>query len=117
MDRLTLLFDNAKHIYETEGIVALLRRAFSFLAYCLFQYRTYYLYAHYPHSDGRLPKAACMPQIEHLSYCTISTNREADLLEADGFEFRSHCADSREKLEKGAVALCIFISRELANIV
>ena len=117
MDRLTTLSRRANHIYETGGIVALLRHAFSFLAYCLFQYRTYYLYAHYPHSHDGLPEAACMPQIEHLSYRTISTDREADLLEADGFEFRSHCADSREKLDKGAVALCIFISRELANVV
>jgi len=111
------LFKRAKHICQAEGIVVLLRCVFSFLAYCLFQYRTYYLYAHYPHNDDGLPEAALMPQIEHLSYRTISTDREADLLEADGFEFRSHCADSRERLEKGAVALCIFISLELANVV
>jgi hypothetical protein len=46
----------------------------------------------------------------------VSTNQEADELEAEGLQFRSHVSNSRERLEKGAIAFCIFVERELASI-
>ncbi|MCK4723818.1 MAG: hypothetical protein KAT75_10955, partial [Dehalococcoidia bacterium] len=46
----------------------------------------------------------------------ISTNQEADELEAGGLEFRSHVPNGRERLDKGVVAFCAFAGLELAGI-
>ncbi len=54
--------------------------------------------------------------IDNINFKVTSTNREADKLEAEGFEFRSHILDARESLDKGAIAFCIFIGYEFANI-
>ena len=117
MVRLTTLSRRAKHIYETDGIVALLRRGFRFLVYCVFEYRSYWLYAEPIASHPNLNEADFLPRVDDFRFEIVSSNQKADDLEADGFEFRSHVPNGRERLDKGAVAFCIFIGRELANIV
>ena len=114
--KLTSLFSRAKQIYETEGIVALLRRAFSFVIGHSFQYQTYYILERTLENVRKLNEADFMPKIDHFDLKIVSTNQEADELEADGLEFRSHVPHGRERLDKGAVAFCIFVGRELASI-
>ena len=55
-------------------------------------------------------------KINNFTLMIISTNKEADRLEAEGLEFRSSNPNSRQLLDKGAEAFCIFVGRELANI-
>ena len=57
-----------------------------------------------------------MPKITDFTLKIISTNQEADELEADGLEFRSQVGNARERLDSRAVAFCIFVGPELANI-
>ncbi|MGB2798801.1 MAG: hypothetical protein WBC82_02995 [Dehalococcoidia bacterium] len=111
------LFSRAKQIYQTEGGIALFRRACTFVAYSLFEYRTYYLWGNDVEDVRSSNEADFMPKVDNFTLKIISTNQEADELEAGGLEFRSHVPNGRERLDKGAVAFCIFIGRELANIV
>jgi len=47
----------------------------------------------------------------------ISSNQQADEVVTEGFEdFRSHLLYAMKYLDKGAIALCIFVEREFANI-
>ena len=57
-----------------------------------------------------------MPKIESFTLKIVSTNQEADELEAEGLEFRSHVMNTRERLDKGAIAFCIFVGQELASV-
>ena len=115
MDILTTLSGRAKHIYETDGIVALLRRGYVFVLYRLFQYRTYYLYADPVEYAAPLNEAEFKPNIDNLMARIVSSNAEADELEAQGFEFRSQIPDARRRLDEGALANCIFSGNELAH--
>ena len=114
--RLTTLFVRAQKVYQTEGLVSLLRRGFRFLVYCVFEYRRYWLYAERPKDIPALNEADFMPKIGDFIPKVVSSNAEADELESQGFEFRSQIPYAREILDGGAVALCIFVGRELANM-
>lgn len=54
-----------------------------------------------------------MPRIRNLALKIVSTNQQADGLTADGLELRP---TDRDKLDKGGIAFCIFVERELAHI-
>ena len=116
MDILTTLSRRAKQIYQTEGLRSLIRRGFAFLAYCLFERQTYYLYADRTEGFLSLHEADFKPSIDGFILKVVSSNEEADELEAEGFQFRSHVQNSQQRLDKGAVAFCIFVGSELAHI-
>jgi len=116
MDRLTTLSGRAKQIYQTEGFLTLFRRGFAFLAYCLFERQTYYIYADHTEELLSLREVDFKPSIDGLILKIVSSNQEADELEAEGLQFRSHVRNARQRLDKGAVAFCIFIGSELAHI-
>jgi len=117
MGRLTALFTRAKQVYQTEGFITLMRRGLAFLRYRLLEYRTYYLYA--APIEGVLRASETnniAPKVDGLSVRVVSSNDEADELEAQGFEFRSKASDVVERLDSGAAAFCVFVGRELASI-
>ncbi len=119
MSRLTELFTRAKQILQTEGLIPLFRQAFAFVVRRSFSCGTSYLYEYATENVRKLNEADFMPKIDNFTFKIISTNHEADELEAKGLEFlqfRSPLNNDRDRLEKGAIALCIFIGRELAHI-
>jgi len=116
MTRRKSLFSRAKQIYGSEGLGSLLRRGLAFVLSLIFKYQTYYLYKD-PLQGLRLPNEAdVLPRVHDFAPKVVTTNQEADELEAEGFEFRSQVLNAREKLDKGAMAFCIFVGQELANI-
>ena len=116
MDRLTTLSRRAKQIYQTEGGIALFRRACAFVVYSLFEYRTYYIYADCLRDLPKLNEAYFMPKIPTFTPKVVSSNKEADDLEAQGFEFRSQVPNARKRLDNETIALCIFVGWELGHI-
>lgn len=111
--RLTELFTRAKYIFQTEGLTPLLRRGFTFLAGYFFQYGTLYLYEF---TVKERNEADFLPRIRDFTFKVVTTNQQADELAADGLEFRSHVINARQRLDKGAIAFCVFIDGELASI-
>jgi len=117
VSRLPLLLRRAKLILQTEGFLPLAKRGFPFVARHFFRYGTYDLYEiaiedwlkHWNEADF-------LPTVEDFTLRIITTNQEADELEAEGLEFRSHVINARERLDKGAIAFCIFVGQELASI-
>ncbi|MGB2853465.1 MAG: hypothetical protein WBC55_03340, partial [Dehalococcoidia bacterium] len=110
-------FRRAKQIYQAEGLIPLVRRGFAFLGYRLLDYRTYYLYAAPIEESLRvLDQSHTVPNVDDFSVKVVSSNDEADELEAQGFKLRSQASDVGERLDKGAIAFCIFVGRELACI-
>jgi len=116
MSRLAELRRRAKRIYQTEGLVSLVRQACAFFAYCLFEHRTYYIYLGDTEDILALHEADFRPKIDAFVFKVVSSNEEADELEAHGYEFRSQVHNARKRLDSGAVAFCIFVDNELAHI-
>ena len=116
MDRLTTLSRRAKHIYQSEGLIAMLRRGFLFLDYCFLDYREYWLYADPTPNGPTLNEADFMPRVDDFTFRIVTSNQQADEMEIQGLEFRSQVPNVVEKLDKGAVSFCVFVGSELAHI-
>jgi hypothetical protein len=115
--KLKQLFTRAKHILQTEGLLPLLMRGFNLLIGYFFQYGNYYLY------ETDISKVLeqnneqdLIPDIPNFTLKIVSTNEQGDKLEREGFEFRSQFLNAKERLDRGAIAFCIFVEQELANI-
>ncbi len=113
MSRLTALYSQAKYIFQTEGLISLLRAGFTFLAGCFFRYETYYLYEV---TAKERNEADFMPRIQDFTLKVVTTSKQLDELAAEGFDLSSPLIKARQRLEGGAVAFCIFVKGELANI-
>ena len=105
----------AEYILKTEGLISLLKRGFRFLVEYCFHYRTFYLYETTLKDFQTLNETDFKPKIDNFTLKIVHTNQEADRLEAEGFEFRSSTTNSRQLLDKGGIAFCFFVGRELAN--
>ena len=116
MGTLKWRFKRVHHIYTTEGVRALLGRAYPFLVRRYFEYSTYYLYAKPVPRAEELNEAGPIPEADSVMPRLVSSNEEVDELEAQGFEFRAHVPNARERLDKGAVATCVFVGKELGHI-
>lgn len=116
--RLTELFTVAKRVFQTEGLPTLLTRGFAFLIGNFFQYGNYYLYEIdiLEVLEQNKKPDDFLPEIPNLTLKIVSTNEQADELNKEGFEFRSQFINARKRLDRGAIAFCIFMGRELANI-
>ena len=110
------LFGRAKRVYETEGLRSLARQGLAFLRYCLFHYRRYYLYADPIDNLGDLSEADFMPRVDRFIARVVSSNAEADELEASGLPLRAQFPTARRSLDNGAVAFCLFVGNTLAHI-
>lgn len=106
----------SRQILETEGFASLVKRGFSFIAGHLFKYETYYLYERDSSTYRMRSDTDFVPKVDGLCLRVIYTNEEADELEAEGFQFRKYAGDARSKLNKGAIAFCVFVGHELGNI-
>jgi len=111
--RLIALLRRAREIFQTEGLLPLVRRGLVFLVGHLFRYENYYLYEH---TLEERSEAGFLPKIQDFTFKIVTTNQQADELAAAGLDFGSHHPNERWGLEKGAVAFCFFINGELAHI-
>jgi len=111
------LLRTGKEILRAEGPVSLVRRACAFVSAWFFERQTYDLYAHYPQDDRTLGEARPVSGLVDLRHEIVTTNQQADDLEVEGLELRSRANNTRKRLDRGAVASCVFVGSELANIV
>lgn len=111
--RVSVLFRRGKYSLQTEGLIAFIKRGFLFLLRCFFRYETYYLYT------SPLNKASEVeptPRIQNFTLEIISTKQQFDALVANGFDLGFHVIGMEERLNKGAIAFCAFVERDLAHI-
>jgi hypothetical protein len=111
---LVAMFKRAKDILRTEGLKSLLTRGFDFASRLLLGYGDCYLYEY---TLKERNEADFLPKIQDFTLKIISSNEEADrLAEAIGSDFRRRFVTARSKLDKGAIAFCIFVKGEIAHI-
>jgi len=109
--RLDMLCQRGKYILRSEGWWAFIRQGFSFVRNLFFSYGNYYIYEKdLSPADEEIkfkPKIDCTPKV-------ISKPDDFDELIAQGYDFRA--MNFRRKLEKGALAFCFFVGKELVHV-
>ncbi len=93
-----------------------LRRLFSVKAGPFFRYVKYDLFEYHLEEIDGLNEADFLPDLDGFRFEIVRSNHEADRLEREGFEFRSQHPRYRERLDKGAVAACVFVAGDLAYV-
>lgn len=110
------LIARARQILKTEGLTTLFDRALLYLKQNLFLFKNFYLYEHTMRERN---EADYMPKIQGFALKVVSTNRQADEISNGGFDDLRDCpvmVNVRRCLNKGAIAFCFFVGRELAHI-
>jgi hypothetical protein len=116
MGRIADKYGKARRVYHAEGLKPLTREAAVFATGLLFLHQTYYVCANITENVERLSEATLTPKVDDFTLEIVSSNQQAEALEARGFVFRSQVDNATERLEKGAIAFCIFVGGELANV-
>jgi len=57
-----------------------------------------------------------LPGINDVTFHMVTTNEQADELAKIGFDCRSYSIYARKRLDKGTIAFCLFVGKELAHI-
>lgn len=110
---LSLFFNTARSIGQLDGPISFLSRGLAHLVRYFFQYETYYLYKHTIYERD---EADFLPKIKNFTTRIVTSNQQADELAAEGLDFRSYVFYARRSLDRGAIAFCIFVDRELAHV-
>jgi hypothetical protein len=102
--------DRARDLARTQGLTALLKRAFDFY---VFHHGRYYLYEH---DFSKVSEAEFLPRVDGLTLEVVHSNDEADeLAKATGEDFRRWTLNARRGLDSGAVFFCFLVNGELAH--
>jgi hypothetical protein len=105
-----------KHIYQTEGLLPVLKRAFTIVHWHIFRNRTFFLSRYFTDAVAGLNEADYIPKVDNFTFEIITTNEQAEQLERNGFILYSGTVNVKERLDAGAVAFCAFVDNELASI-
>lgn len=108
------LFRRWTWILRRDGFAPFIKRGFSFLLWCFFNYQTFYLYR--ITLGKKLDEVEFTPKIQNFTLKVISNNKQVDELVANGFDFGSFVISADRRLDKGAIAICAFVERKLTHI-
>ena len=99
--------------WSIEGISSLVFRIFSHYFKYIFHYQQYYLLQH-TIFEGK--ESEFIPNIDGYEVKIIQSNEDAEKLYALGYNFCSFWLLANRRLERGGIAVCIFIEKNLVNI-
>ncbi|HEY97727.1 MAG TPA: hypothetical protein G4O16_06050 [Dehalococcoidia bacterium] len=94
---------------------ALLSRGLIFISHRLFVSEDYYIVVSNHKDIDKEVEVDYLPKVDDHCWRMISTNQQLDELIDDGFEFGAYELNLRSFLDKGAVAVCNFVVKELAH--
>ena len=115
MFNLKSITDRIKAIVDKEGFASLFKRASMYLIHKIIIYENYYLMEN-SLKDLKEDPDDFVPNLPNLSHRFVKTNQEANQVACEFCEFRSYSLNAYDRLDKGAMAFCIFIGTDLAYI-
>jgi hypothetical protein len=101
------------YILRHEGWIALTMQVFNFVSQRLFQYGNYYLYEHIMTERN---EADFLPKFKNFTAHMVTSAQQGDELKAQGYNIYTNSINTRNRLDKGAIAFCVFIEKDLAHI-
>ena len=105
--------DRARYIIKTDGVIGLIKRSYLYFLPSVFSHHHVYLYEHgledwaEENFLSRLPNVVCK---------IVQSNEEADQIAKTYVDFREQFFKARDNLNKGAVAVCLYVGSNLAHI-
>ena len=110
-DRIRAFLREGKRTFHQQGFIPFFKYIGAFFARLLFIYGTCYIY------ENRLDGPSIAHKLDNLTLRLISTSEEFHQLLAEGFDFSSDPDIQlyRKRLNRGAVAFCAFVDKELAH--
>ena len=105
------LYRRGKYILQHEGWLSFLKQGFSFVRNLFFSYGNYYIYEKELNPIDEVIKFK--PKID-CTFRMVSSSDELDKLIAQGYNFKA--MNFKPKLEKGALAFCLFVGQEVAHV-
>jgi len=113
----------ARKTRRDKGMLAVFAAIFRFLIKPIYQNDSYYLYRNQLRKDYDVSECDHRLDTHNLSFKVVSSNQEADGLEAEGYKFRSYPTDFNDNLttyrrwlDCGVIAFCTFAEKEFAAI-
>jgi hypothetical protein len=110
------IYSGIRGILKHEGVKSLILRGFVFLLNRSIMFEDYYVVVVDYKDVDKENEADFLPRTDNYFGKAISTNQEADELVANGFELGAYELNLRTSLDKGAVAICVFVGKEFAHI-
>jgi len=115
--RVGMLSSRALGIYQENGLLALIKRTFSFVKYLISSVISYENSEFY--ITGRVLRVEdedkYLPKIPNVTYRFVETIEQLDELEKEGFDLSLLDIDRpRYRLQKGAIANLVFVGHELS---
>ena len=105
------LFKRGIYILQKEGSGTFLNRLFLYLSNFFYSRGTYYIYEKPLTKDE---KYSFQTKLSNVEVKIISTPEEFEQFVSNGYDFKMMLF--KDKLEKGTVAFCAFINKELAHV-
>lgn len=109
-------FSSIKGLLKHEGVNGLFSRAFVYLKHRIFLFDEYYVVQIILPRISIFKEVDLSPKIQNYIVKYISTNKEADALRADGYDFGAYEFNLRASLDKNVISFCIFVNKEIAHI-
>ena len=110
MSKFNELLHRARYITKNDGFIELIRRSF---VYFIFECGIYYVYKHHIDDWDESQLTIISPNVE----CEIvQTNEQANQLRQRYFDFREVIFNARDTLEKGGVAVVLYVGQDVAHI-
>jgi GNAT superfamily N-acetyltransferase len=107
------VLNRINYVRKQEGLVTLTRLLFDFFAKRLFVYGNYYLIEH---NTNIGKEAEFLPGIKEYFSHFVTSVKDADKLLSAGYDIFSISINTRERLEKGAVAFIVLVGSDIAHI-
>lgn len=117
------LMARAVEIQEHSGKLGLVKGAFRLLFSPVYKKEPYFLYEYKIKTEHEISEKTPTISKDILAFKVVTSNQEAEKLEAEGYRFRSHKTSFNHGLtiytkwlDYGAVACCTFVGKEFAAI-
>jgi hypothetical protein len=117
------LIIRANRIRQQHGTIGLLKGVFGFLVYPFYKRTPYYLYENQVSPEYGISESLSRIDTKELYFRVVTSNQEADKLEAEGYNFRKYPTEHNHYLtlytkwlDCGAIAFCTFVEKEFAAI-
>jgi len=117
------LIIRANRIRQQHGTIGLFKGVFGFLVYPIYKRTPYYLYENQVSPEYGISELHSRIDTKELYSRVVTSNQEADKLEAAGYSFRKYPTEHNHYLtlytkwlDYGAIAFCTFVEKEFAAI-
>jgi len=113
---MVMLIQRIIKLIRSEGFISFLKKTFATVAERILWFQTYYV-SEINIQELSPDPVSNQPEINNLSHQLIHSNQEADSVSDRYEDFRPYFTNSRQRLNNGAIAQCLYVDNEVGHII